>query len=232
MRRCTRIMGTTCFFCLLLMDCCPTLEQLLDTPASASVKLVLEDLHKHAVHAEQRMKSTNAKAEKKRLRNILSSFQTWTAHQDHYDVHVQRKREGMGGRMLKTEEETGVTAPTADGDVSCFICGALGHWARDCPHNDDDESSYRGHQPQRGKGHHDQCPRSAASNRRHQSAVNGGQSAGVETQPAIATVGSGTHRHTPRQNSNRLTTHYTMHCNFYLISAHIFYVFTVHRSYT
>lgn len=180
------------------------------------------------------MKSANEKAEKRGSGTYCSAFRPGLL----IKITVFAEKEGEDGEeMLKTEEETRVTAPTADGDIVRFICGALGHWARDCPPNDDYGSLYRGHQLQRGKGHHDQRPRSAASsqsNRRHQSAVNGkGQSAGVETQPAVATVGSGTHRHThtPRQNSNRLTTHYTMHCNFYPISAHILNVFTVHGAF-
>lgn len=176
----------------------------------------LKYLSKHLLNTEQQRKSANEKAEKRGSGTYCSAVRPGRL----IKITVFTEEEGGDGEeMLKTEEETRVTAPTADRDIGRFICGALGHWARDCPPNEDYESPHRGHQLQRGKGHHDQCPRSAASsqsNRRHQSAVNGkGQSAGVETQ----------------QNSNRLTTHYTMHCNFYPISAHTLNVFSVHGAF-
>lgn len=232
MRRCTRIMGTACFFCLLLLDCFPTSEQLLDTPASASVKFVLKTFVNMLYMLNSVWSQPTKKQEKKEDQE--HTVQLSDLDCSSRSLCSQRKREGMRRRCSKQRKKQGwqlqqQTETSAASSVEHLVIGPETVLTTTTMNLFAEATNSRGGKDTMTNAQGVQLLPSQTEGTSQQ-----WMGEGRQTQPAIATGGSGTHRHThtPRQNSNRLTIHYTMHRNFYLISAHrLLYVFTVHGAF-
>ncbi|XP_034093425.1 uncharacterized protein LOC117560601 [Gymnodraco acuticeps] len=107
----------------------------------------LEEIRRHAVHAEKHLSEERASEEKKRrdrkekaqLTMVQAVTTAWSnqtnpGQSDGQDRGKQGGRDGYRGRGGKGKGRGRGRRPNRYGDDQCFNCGEKTHWREDCPH--------------------------------------------------------------------------------------------------